>query len=415
LQSASLAGVYALSFWVMVVNLLTLWAWIQRTAIPLTIWVIAAALPYLYGIAQVTHHDSKEKTITHFTAMLVQTAFSPEEFQSFSPKKDLIYHVIEEWEKILTATKKHHGKNIDLVVLPEFVVPYGTYSDVYPLLQVMKTFYETLGPDSLASLPNLDHPFMSLQKTQDGLQILVNNAYWTQALANFFNSDVIIGLEDAEDVASGNREYYSSAIFIHPQKAGVPFYAERYAKRVLVPMGEYIPFETCQKIAQSYGVFGSFTCGREAAVMSSNGVRFSPSICYEETYGNIIREGRQQGADLLVNLTSDVWFPNSKLPKQHLEHARLRTVENGVPLIRACNTGITAAIDSMGRNISILGGEHPEEVEWISDSLLVDVPIYSYRTFYSKYGDLLVIGFSSLILFLTCLTCLKKKQLLFFC
>lgn len=400
LQAASIAGAFGLSFWVILVNLVGLWAWIQKKHLPLLIWVCAAAFPYLYGAAHIMFHDQKTAPSSHLTAVLVQTAFSPEESQEFSKEKNLIQHVIGEWRQILDIMKKHKSQAIHLIVLPEFVVPFGTYSDVYPLVDVKKTFAEVLGTDSLSSLPRLSYPFTSLQKTSQGMQWLVNNAYWAQGLANYFQADILVGLEDAEDIAPGNREYYSSAIFIHPQKSKTSqdFFATRYSKRVLVPMGEYIPFTACKKLAEKYGVFGSFTCGKEAVVMTSNGVPFSPSICYEETFGDLMREGRQKGANLFVNLTSDVWYPNSKLPRQHLDHARLRTVENGVPLIRACNTGMTSAIDSLGRNIAVLGGPFAEQVEWTPDSLLVDIPIYSYSTLYSRFGDALIISFSFLVL-----------------
>lgn len=406
LQAASLAGVFGLSFWVILVNLFALWAWIQKKAFATFIWMLAVALPYCYGFAQVSFQDTKG-VASNLNALLVQTAFAPEEFQGAMRQTSLIQHVIGEWGKILQATKKHLGKPIHLIALPEFVVPYGTYSDVYKLLDVKKTFYNVLGQESLRSLPPLEFPLASLQKTAEGPEWLVNNAYWAQALANYFQADLVIGLEDAEDLYPSNREYYSSAIFIHPQKKekDFTFSAKRYCKRILVPLGEYIPFDACKKLAEQYGIFGSFTSGKEAVLMHSSGIAFSPSICYEETFGDIMREGRQKGAHLFVNLTSDVWYPNSKLPKQHLDHARLRTVENGVPLIRACNTGITAAIDSLGRTLAVLGGQHPEQVEWIADSLFVTVPLHSYQTLYSCYGDFLIIAPSILILcvFILCL------------
>lgn len=399
LQAASLAGVFGISFWVILTNLFALWAYMQKKLFPVAIWGIIAILPYFYGAAQLAlHQRTSQETTKSFTAVLVQTAFSPEELQQTPRKKTLLELVEEEWGQILNVTKKHKGQPIDLIVLPEFVVPFGTYSDVYPLEKVKQIFFEVLGPESLTSLPTLEYPFFSLQKTPDGLQWFVNNAYWAQAIANYFQADILLGLEDAEDVTPSKREYYSSAIFIHPQKPGQDFFAERYSKRVLVPMGEYIPFEACKKLAERYGIFGSFTCGKEAVVMNSHGTLFSPSICYEETFGNIMREGRQKGADLFVNLTSDVWYPNSKLPRQHLDHARLRTVENGVSLIRACNTGITAAIDSFGRDVAVLGGNHPEDVEWTPNSLLTTFTIYSYPTLYSKWGDFLIIGLCFLLI-----------------
>jgi apolipoprotein N-acyltransferase len=157
-------------------------------------------------------------------------------------------------------------------------------------------------------------------------------------------------------------------------------------------MGEYIPFTWCRQLAAQYGITGSFTCGKSAKVFKGP-VPFGTSICYEEIYGHLMRQNRLLGAELLVNLTNDGWFPQSHLPKQHFDHARLRTVENGIPLVRACNTGITGAMDSFGRIIGVLG-EDPMERQKIADSIRLDVPLYHYHTFYAQYGDLSVILFS---------------------
>ena len=113
-----------------------------------------------------------------------------------------------------------------------------------------------------------------------------------------------------------------------------------------------------------------------------------------------MRENRVKGAELLVNLTNDGWYPNSLLPKQHFDHARLRTVENGIPLVRACNTGVTCAVDSLGRIVGVLGENEVENQE-LADSILVELPLYHYSTFYSRYGDFLIISFSFLLLFIS--------------
>lgn len=402
LQMASLGGVLGLSFWLIVVNLFALNAWVQpqKKIMWIGIWLALAMTPYIYGAVHVAvHKQGMARQQDSMKAVLVQTAFPVEETKEFSDREGIVRHVIEEWRQVLKVTKKHRGQPVQLVVLPEFVVPFGTYSFIYPLKDVMASFLEIFSPDRLDFLPTLDFPLAAFQQTEKGPQFLVNNAYWVQALANYFKADMLVGLEDAEDVSPGIREYYSAAIFVHPQKDKIAndFFAERYSKRVLLPMGEYIPFSFFASLAQRYGVFGSFTPGKEAAVMTSGGVLFSPSICYEETFGDVIREGRKKGAQVLVNLTSDAWYPNSKLPRQHLDHARLRTVENGVPLLRACNTGVTAALDSLGRTHAVLGGDYPEEVEWVSDSLFVDIPLYTYGTLYSRFGDRLIIGFCLVI------------------
>lgn len=426
IQMASLWGVFGLSFGIFLTNLLALRAWvISPRLLYLGIWLIAALTPYVFGVAHLFKHDkeiayqSPQATHSKFNAVLIQTAFPVEESIGFKSKQNMVKYVEEEWNKILSITKQHLEKPIDLIALPEFVVPFGTYANVYAYDDVVAVFRDVFGLENLRFLPAPEWPLGDkiAELDQESLKItekhMVSNAYWVQAIANVFNASVIAGLEDADDIPGKEREYYSAAILFHPQSFNIPGRSshdgtnqnlatpERYEKRVLVPMGEYIPFTWCQDLARRYGVFGSFTPGTEAKVMQCGPLKISPSICYEETYGNLVREGRQKGASLLVNLTSDVWYPNSKLPMQHLEHARFRTVENGIPLIRACNTGITAAIDSLGRSVAILGGESPEKAEWIADALYVQVPTYTYSTLYSQFGDKLIIGFSLLVILIT--------------
>jgi apolipoprotein N-acyltransferase len=417
MQMASLLGVFGLSFWVILTNLFALSAWKKNFSLSSTLrWVFIATLPYLYGILHLTIHENSfadkiANNNSHFRVVLVQTAFPVEETINFGSNKDMVLYVVEEWRQILKITKKHTETSLDLIALPEFVVPFGTYSFVYPHESVKKIFKEVMGPDSLWALPPLTFPLANLQfDIGKESRWMVNNAYWAQAIANYFQAGVIVGLEDAEDISPQQREFYSGGLYFQPQQkpsqqlvggenSSSNFHVERYEKRILVPMGEYIPFAFCQKLAARYGVLGSFTKGKESKIMHCGSIPFSVSICYEETFGNLMREGKQKGAELLVNLTSDVWYPNSRLPRQHFDHARLRTVENGIPLIRACNTGITGAIDSLGRVISLLG-EDPEASEWLSDSLFIDVPTYTYQTLYSKVGDALIIGFCLLVTFL---------------
>jgi apolipoprotein N-acyltransferase len=120
-----------------------------------------------------------------------------------------------------------------------------------------------------------------------------------------------------------------------------------------------------------------------------------------------MRENRLKGAQILLNLTSDAWYPNSRLAQQHFDHARLRTVENGIALLRACNTGITGGVDSLGRVVKILG-ENAENPEVISDALYIEVPLYHYQTLYAQFGDTLIIGFAAIFVFLS--ICLKNMR-----
>lgn len=410
LQSASLVGVFGISFWVILTNLFALRVLaLQKARVKnISCWLILALLPYCYGAWHYhTQLESKERydlEHTPLNALLVQTAFPVEEAMGIESQAEFIALVLDEWKQILTITNKEPLKPLDLVVLPEFVVPLGTYTFIYPYEVVKNIFEETYGSTSIQDFPPKTLPFAKEILTSSGNVTFVNNAFFAQAIANHFQAPIVLGLEDVEESETGERTYFSAAFVIEAQSEGSkkkswPFVAERYEKRVLVPMGEYIPFSFLQELAKSYGVMGSFTCGCEGKVLNCHRIPLGISICYEETFGDMMLESRQKGAELLVNVTSDVWYPDSSLTKQHFDHARLRAVEAGIPLIRSCNTGITCAVDSLGQQVASLE-EYDEQGNWLADSLFVTVSKFHYNTFYMKWGDKPVIAGSFFALFL---------------
>lgn len=408
LQFAAIGGIFALSFWVLFVNLLGLRAWLflPRKSSAL-LWLAAAAMPYLFGVGHLNLHLARmeqQNAVAQqepFKSLLVQTAFPAEEAIPFPDKKSFIAYVLDEWVQVFKIVRPHLGKQIDLIALPEYIVPLGTYPFLYPSHLIAENVKEIFGEPALEHLPPLEEPFARAYETLQGKVWFVNNAYWVQTLANIFQSEVLVGLEDSDDMGNGQRKHYSVALHFKPNATVESFSPQRYAKRVLIPMAEYIPFSWLQVLAAQYGIESSFTCGEEATVFQGKKVPFGASICYEETFGDLMRECRTCGAELIVNLTSDVWYPNSNLPKQHFDHARLRTVENGIPLLRACNTGITSSIDSLGRIIATLGDGSPES-QWIAEGLYVETPRYHYDTLYSRFGDLpiILLCFLTLLLFL---------------
>lgn len=388
LQIASIAGIYGLSFWVILVNLFFFRALLvinDRLYRPWIVWGILASLPYILGYAHVAHHDSQIHKGNHknLSALLVQTAFPIEECLDCPPQEFNSY-VLGEWKQILRVLKGHSSGKFDLIVLPEFVVPYGTWAPAFSWTQVKNVFEDLWGRDAVLQLPPLEEPWAQWS----GKEWYVTNAFFLQGLSNLFHADIIAGLEDAErkgDVL----EHYNAALAFEPWNYNLN---TRYEKRVLVPMGEYIPFEFCRELARSYGVGGSFTPGKKAHLFQGKKGKYGLSICYEETYADLMRENKLMGADVLVNLTSDVWYPNSKLTVQHRDHAKLRAPEGGLPLLRACNTGVTCAIDSLGREVATLG-----EDEWQQAALPVKIPLYTYHTLFTYTGDYLIMGFSAVM------------------
>jgi apolipoprotein N-acyltransferase len=130
-----------------------------------------------------------------------------------------------------------------------------------------------------------------------------------------------------------------------------------YDKLHLVPFGEYLPFqEWMEKLGfvQLTKVHGGFIPGAVRRTMEvPNAPSALPLICYEAIFpGNLAASGDRPG--WIINLTNDGWFGNSTGPYQHLQQARLRAVEEGLPVVRAANTGISAVIDPSGRIVARL-------------------------------------------------------------
>lgn len=116
------------------------------------------------------------------------------------------------------------------------------------------------------------------------------------------------------------------------------FIVEHYDKQHLVPFGEYNPFPF-------WGGFDAFTAGkREKIITLSSLPPFRPLICFEAIFPLVVTQEKWR-----LNLTNEAWYGDSPGPYQHLKIAQIRTIEAGVPLVRVGNTGVSCALDKMGR------------------------------------------------------------------
>lgn len=156
-----------------------------------------------------------------------------------------------------------------------------------------------------------------------------------------------------EGDATGKPRYYNSFYVFGP---GGELLAT-YDKFHLVPFGEYLPFEqTLDRwgITKLTGIAGSFARGDGPHTYDAPGApSVGPLICYE-----IIFPGEVVGArrpHWFVNVTDDSWFGPWAGPQQHLLSARVRAIEEGIPVARTANTGISAIIDPLGRITAELG------------------------------------------------------------
>ena len=170
-----------------------------------------------------------------------------------------------------------------------------------------------------------------------------------------------------------------------------------YDKIHLVPFGEYLPFQDFLEklgLMQLTKLPGGFIAGERRRPMPvPRAPRMLPFLCYEIIFpGETVLDNERPG--WLLNLTNDGWFGISSGPYQHLQQARVRTIEQGLPLVRAANTGISAVIDPLGRIVKSL----PLGAEGIMDASL---PRRIDATLYARTGDsgvALVIGAALIII-----------------
>ena len=214
-------------------------------------------------------------------------------------------------------------------------------------------------------------------------------------LAAKTHADFLIGSVHYEQEPRGD---YNSAILLTDHAAA----AQLYHKVHLVPFGEYVPFRhTFPPLGWLVGnrVPYDFDPGKGPSLLnlSQHGptrdkVKLGPLLCFEDTLGDQTRCAAAMGAQLLVTLTNDGWFEHSVATRQHLANSQMRSVENGIPLLRVADTGITCVVDRLGRVKEML--RSPNGNTFIQGILQTEiaVPAHPSPTFYARHGDLFAHG-----------------------
>ena len=169
-----------------------------------------------------------------------------------------------------------------------------------------------------------------------------------------------------------------------------------YDKHHLVPFGEYVPLRGVLKSLGveriAHGRF-DFTPGPGPRTVTIPGAPgFSPLICYEAIFPHETVGAKRPG--WLLNVTNDAWFGTTSGPYQHLAAARLRAVEQGLPLVRAANTGISVVTDPYGRVVVRLGLGERGIIDSQLPAALPQPPLYA------RFGDWVLLALSLLVVFL---------------
>ncbi len=199
---------------------------------------------------------------------------------------------------------------------------------------------------------------------------------------------LIIGSDDF-DFRGTNAIYFNSSFLVSPRGE----FISTYRKRRLVIFGEYVPLlDWLPFIKYLTPITGGFAAGERPVTfdLGALGAKTSVLICFEDMFPHYAREHAAEDVDFLVNLTNDGWFGESAAHWQQAAGAAFRAVENGRPLVRCANNGISCWIDRFGRMNNVYF-ENSRDV-YQAGFKLIEVPVASRTsgartTFYNRRGD----------------------------
>jgi apolipoprotein N-acyltransferase len=209
-----------------------------------------------------------------------------------------------------------------------------------------------------------------------------SNNQLRERLAEFARANNALVLLNSQEVAP-NDGIYNSALLINEEGRLVA----QYDKIRLLPFGEYVPLpQWLPGAGLIRAMVGDFTPGTNYRLMPVGKMHAAVFICIESAYPSIARTFTAEGADVLINISNDGYLGPTAVMRQHLANAIFRAVENGRPVLRVTNTGITAFITPTGEVRGATEGFKQEVRVWTIAQTIQN------PTFYTKHGDLFVIG-----------------------
>lgn len=356
IQFASFTGIYGVSFLVAWTSVSLLCAaasilgkpsqrspWMAEIILPFTAGIVA----FIYGFHQLSQPPapSHELKVALIQPGIPQTLI-------WNPDNDMA-----RFQDLLHLTQDAMTNNPDLVIWPEAALPG------LPRYQ-----------------PDFANPILDLAQEHKA---------W-----------MIIGADDAEATRTATN-YYNASFLISPDGR----IANTYWKRGLVIFGEYIPLVNWLPFIKWFTpITGSYTSGKESVqfrlkpgspvpqetdseAKPPDAFQTSVLICFEDTFPRLGRKSVKPDTDFLVNITNDGWFGSGAAQGQQAAAATFRTIENGVPLIRCANTGLTCWIDAHGRLMQKFT-DAKGTIYGVGFLLTtVSVPDSHPQTFYNQHGN----------------------------
>ena len=337
IQYASLWGNYAVSFWILWLNLL-FYFFIKhkkRWKIATLLFAIMIILPYIYGARvmseRVVRMDPGWKG-EEIKVALLQGNMEP---KIKWDDRFLDYNI----QTYMDMSKKAAQEQVDLIIWPETAAPCYLAAESLYLARVQETCDE-------------------------------------------LNVPLLVGTNDYGVTPEGKLRYYNSAFLFTPHGG----YPQVYNKIHLVPFSEKIPYDQIFHLSDKIQLGQSdFSNGEELTIFEVKRGKFATLICFESVYPTLVRDFVKRGAEFLVNITNDGWFGKTHGPFQHAQIAVFRAIENRIAIARCANTGVSMFIDPYGRV--------KNATRIFTRNIVVDkIPLRRKDntfsgTFYSRYGD----------------------------
>ncbi|MCF7822536.1 MAG: apolipoprotein N-acyltransferase [Candidatus Marinimicrobia bacterium] len=336
-QFAEYGGIYAVSFWVLIINTILFQLEFGRLTVRTQqlIWGILGFIivgSLIFGAVRIK--VTGEINYSTIRVGIIQTNLDPHQKWIRSEKTKHVQAIIDQSEKAI-------AEDALILIWPESAIPAH-----------------------LRYYPQFDRKIRRLVDDND-VSVLTGALHHVEK--------------------EGEYLFYNSAFFYSPDRP-----LTIYSKQGLVPFAERIPMVETFPVLESLN-FGqaNFEAGKESTVYPM-GSRFQTAemgalICYESANPYIFSKFIDNGAELMSIITNDAWLGKSLGPYQHLAAGKLRAIEHRISIARAAQTGISALILPSGRiAASIPLGEKGE--------IIYDAPFGLDRTFYSKKGDVFALG-----------------------
>ncbi|MFN2529767.1 MAG: apolipoprotein N-acyltransferase [Pyrinomonadaceae bacterium] len=328
IQPARWGGVYLVGFFVVLINCVCAFALIQRNFTSVLAVVLAVAT-----VGAIMLVVSKQAANTETTTYLHVVAVQP----------NVPMTLIKSDDEMSALVTRHLTMTTDaLDKVPD---------DGLPRLVIW--------PES---------PMNFTYATDSQFQLLLR-----QFAVDNHTSVLLNSLEPAPDAGG-----YNSALLINEEGRLI----SQYDKIRLLPFGEYVPLPHWLPGASLItAIVGDFTPGEHYTLMPIAKHHAGVFICIESAYPSIARTFSKDGADFLINISNDGYLGPTAVMRQHLANAVFRAVENGKPLLRVTNSGISGFIDASGSVRDETPSFRPATRTW-------SVYAVSSKTFYSNYGDI---------------------------